>query len=266
VAFVNMLTGLAAYAPNGNDVPVSQVPVSSIDEYSTWSFGGDEGGGYMAVRPVHDSGQNLNIPGDGPYRPGPVITYAWGSGPWNSQWTCIPFGAPYLADFDAVSYASFFRGLFARVGLSASVNPTAPTGQLVTQNKDTTQQGQLFFPAIYFSSGMPYGVALANVQTGMSPYVPVGNGNPVTQVPLTQLSANSVWSLGGDEGNRYFALRPVEDTGQNLNIPGDGPYTPGMGLITWGWGGGDSNEVWTWMVPSATPVAAARSITKEMAS
>ncbi|MCC2632977.1 MAG: hypothetical protein K0S48_863 [Ramlibacter sp.] len=254
VSFVNMLTGYAMYAPNGNDQPVSQVPVANIDDHSVWSFGGNEGGGYMAIRPVADDGQNLNIPGDGPYKPGPVITYRWAGGPWNSQWTCIPSSAPYLAEFDVVPYAPFFRGLYCRAGWSASVNPSNPTGQLVSRPNDLQQQGQLFFPALAFYGGMPWGIAVASAQTNQALYVTGSNGSPVTQVPLQQLDAHSLWSPGGSERNHFFAFRPVLDPGQNMELPGNGPYGPDVGVVTWGWGGGQNNEVWTWLVPDAAPM------------
>jgi len=99
------------------------------------------------------------------------------------------------------------------------------------------------------------GFTLANVQTGKIAYVPNGNGNRVTMVDPSQVSPYSVWNLGGDP-NGWCAVRPVHDSGQNLNVFGGS--APGTGVGTWGWSGGKPNEVWqfesksngTWVIHS----------------
>lgn len=59
----------------------------TVTEQALWSYGGDEGIGYHAVRPMSDHSVNLNVRGDAPYQSGtPVIVWRWGGPQSNSLW------------------------------------------------------------------------------------------------------------------------------------------------------------------------------------
>lgn len=257
VVLINMLTGQAAYATGGNGDPVSQVAVNAIDAHSVWTLGGDEGGGYMAVRPLLTDSQNLNVPGNSPYSPRGVCTWVWGShGSGNSHWTFIATDARHPDGFDNVSYGPLMRGLYARCGWAASDNPANPGGQIVSEAWDGTRPAQLFFPAWYFTGGMPGGVVLINAQSQRALYATGINGDPVTQVDQAHIDSHSVWvPFTVSSGSVYFPLMPQIQKYQNLNIAGYPPYGPDRGIITWSWGGGQDNEYWTFNNPyaQATP-------------
>ena len=53
------------------------------------------------------------------------------------------------------------------------------------------------------------------------------------------------WNLipNGD----FFAIQNCYNTDQNLNVAGDGPYPAGIPILTWDWGGGAPNELWTFV-------------------
>ncbi len=90
---------------------------------------------------------------------------------------------------------------------------------------------------------------LINKLNNMVALVAEGNGNQVFL--YNQIAANIYagrWTIGGNCSSNC-ALRPIHDSGQNLNIFGNGPYGPGRNIGTWGWSGGQVNETW-WMYPA----------------
>jgi hypothetical protein len=86
-------------------------------------------------------------------------------------------------------------------------------------------------------------VCLINVLTGRMAQVEPKNGSRVLLAHRSFVDEYSTWTFGGDRA-KGCALRPVWDDGQNLNVSGNGPYKSGSGVCTWGWGGGQANEVW----------------------
>jgi hypothetical protein len=76
----------------------------------------------------------------------------------------------------------------------------------------------------------------------------VSQGGTTTPLQVTSydggLSPAMLWDVtsGGDA----LAVRPSQFTSLNLNVAGNGPYTPGTPVIAYdGWGNGQPNEVWT---------------------
>lgn len=88
--FQNVATGQILCA-QGGDSPVTMVDKSQVGNHSIWTKGG---GSWFALRPQYDDDQNLNVQGDGPYRPGTrVLTYTWSGGDPNEVWEIQPVPA-----------------------------------------------------------------------------------------------------------------------------------------------------------------------------
>jgi hypothetical protein len=70
-------------------------------------------------------------------------------------------------------------------------------------------------------------------------------GTPLILVGVDQTPYNdlAVWRDDKVAGT-YNALNSYKDWEQKINIPGNGPYTDGQALLTWGWSGGAQNELW----------------------
>jgi hypothetical protein len=90
---------------------------------------------------------------------------------------------------------------------------------------------------------------ITSVANGRHIYVANGNGNQVKFSPKGEApSEYSEWTLAGPD-TRY-AIRPVHDNGQNLNVFGNnGNYASGNPVGTWGWGDGQPNETWHFDAP-----------------
>jgi hypothetical protein len=96
-----------------------------------------------------------------------------------------------------------------------------------------------------------WGIAYTNHGTARA--LGVSSGEPLLQVDPGLLDHTSLWTLGGDEGLGYHAVRPQFDDGINLNVAGNGPYGPGSPVIGYnGWGHGKVNEVWRFLDPTNT--------------
>jgi len=90
--FTNKATGMLAHVAPGNGNRVLLVGLTSSANIisSVWSTGGDCRVA-CAIRPFHDSNQNLNVFGDGPYNVGnPVGTWGWSGGQINENWYMSP--------------------------------------------------------------------------------------------------------------------------------------------------------------------------------
>jgi hypothetical protein len=395
----NMQTGRIAYVPTGNGNRVTMVDPSQIGPMSAWSLGGDEGGGWQSVRPVNDTGQNLNVFGNNnSNNPGAGVgTWGWGGGHNNEVWhfdqqpggayvihsrvgtnlvlsidpqhpndgliiatyqagnsaqlwrkndvgmTWRPYEQPNgvrllgldagghpigsqkwagykgrLGTFRTNKYTSvadvsggslsniehitadtqagmaadwkstvrlfggstgeFFEGnppeapgsasktvlqqtvpstsapsgslfvIYSRIApnMVLSINKQDPSGGLIIDTYRAGDKAERWYKTDVGSGQF----TLINEQTGEIAYVPTGNGNRVTMYPPNVVTPFSTWTLGGDEGGDFHAVRPVNDSGQNLNILGGGG-APGTGVGTYGWGGGKNNEVWHFV--AATP-------------
>jgi hypothetical protein len=66
----------------------------------------------------------------------------------------------------------------------------------------------------------------------------------------------SVWiTMGGADG--FFGLVPQYDSTQHLAVPGEGPYFPGMVVMTWDMDAGEPNELWEMIFTTAPETAEA---------
>jgi len=79
------------YAVDGNGARAQLIPNTPINQrLALWTIGGTFPN-KVALRPMADSSQNLNVFGDGPYKSGnPVGTWSWGGGAGNEVWSFIP--------------------------------------------------------------------------------------------------------------------------------------------------------------------------------
>jgi hypothetical protein len=66
---------------------------------------------------------------------------------------------------------------------------------------------------------------------------------------------DSPWALWRNEGDTssWHAINSLTDWEQKIDVPGNGPYTPGQIVFTHGWNGGD-NQMWQ-MIPTVGSVA-----------
>jgi hypothetical protein len=88
MSIVNVSTGKAIRAA-GYDNPVTLIDPSKQDDYAVWNFGiGDGTNPFVAVRPIADINQNLNIRGG--CNGATVITAGWGHGDPNETWQLVP--------------------------------------------------------------------------------------------------------------------------------------------------------------------------------
>jgi hypothetical protein len=86
---VNVLTGQAACAGKGNGQPISLRHRSVLDDCTTWTLVGDRTAN-CAIRPCYSTAQNLNVFGNGPYRPGNAVgTWTWSKGAPNETWQLV---------------------------------------------------------------------------------------------------------------------------------------------------------------------------------
>jgi hypothetical protein len=87
-------------------------------------------------------------------------------------------------------------------------------------------------------------VSLANVATERLAGMRGGQGSAITLWHRSVNDGTTRWTIQGDRtGN--CAIRPLNNSSQNLNVLGNGPYRPGSAVSTWAWGRGQGNETWT---------------------
>lgn len=241
--YINKQSGLAMYATGVQGAAITQT--AGLTSSNFWQLGGDEGNDFHAVQWANDNGQNLNIPGNGPYTNGSgIVTWSWGGGAGNEIWKFVvpnPVQVP-----GRIEAAATYNG----TNLYMSVDPNNPDGQLVVE-LFATNAAQIWLRAANGSSSGVTNYTYVNQLSGLMMYAPGGNGGIVSQTNI--FSQNTDWYDGTDEGNGYHAIQFGPDIGQNLNIPGDGPYPFGDGLITWGWGGGAPNEIWRFQPTTPPP-------------
>lgn len=79
------------YAVDGNGAHAQLIPNTPLNQrLALWTIGGNFPNN-VAIRPMADSSQNLNVFGDGPYNSGNAVgTWSWGGGAPNEVWSFIP--------------------------------------------------------------------------------------------------------------------------------------------------------------------------------
>ena len=86
-------------------------------------------------------------------------------------------------------------------------------------------------------------VSLVNVATETLAGMRGGQGSAITLWHRSVDDATTRWTIQGDRASNC-AIRPLRNSGQNLNVIGNGPYRPGSAVSTWSWGRGRDNETW----------------------
>ncbi|MDR3670970.1 MAG: RICIN domain-containing protein [Holophaga sp.] len=89
VGLVNVQSGKAAGAGAGNGGPVTLWHRTIVDDHTQWTLTGSRASN-CAIRPAYSHAQNLNVLGNGPYKPGnPVGTWTWSRGAGNETWRLV---------------------------------------------------------------------------------------------------------------------------------------------------------------------------------
>jgi hypothetical protein len=89
VGLVNAQNGKAAGAGPGNGSPVTLLDRTIVDNRTQWTLSGKPASN-CAIRPAYSDAQNLNVLGNGPYKPGnPVATWTWSRGAGNETWRLV---------------------------------------------------------------------------------------------------------------------------------------------------------------------------------
>lgn len=256
LALVNVLTGMAMYSAGRDGSPVLPVPVGQIGVGSIWNI--VAGPPYVCTRLLNDVNQNLRIDGGSPYVGQGIVTNGWNGGAPYELWTYVQTNAPYPSAFDHIPYSRLLAVVNSQTGYNLSSNgQSGDTSQLTIQAQDSNNAAQQFTVPWTFdaNSGMPNGMALINQASGNAMHVDGDRqGATVSQMAYPPLDNECRWGFGiGSfspfQFNSFWLLPTAQDGGQRLNIPGNGPYTPGQGLITWDGGGPNSN----WQILQAYP-------------
>lgn len=234
VSLINVESRTLAFVPNGNGNPVTLVPRALQDEYSTWIVSGNRAQA-CSLSPVHDAGQALDV-FKAKTNPGAIVgTWSKSPGAPNENWKLL----------EAATEAPAFI-IHSKAGVNLVL--TAPGGDpkdgLIL---DTYRPGDLTQRWSVLNQGNNTFV-LKNQAQGRIAYVPNGNGNRVTLVAATAITPFSTWTIDRDWASGCV-LKPLHDPGQCLDAFGNGPYQARNPVGTWGWGGGQANELWIIKAP-----------------
>ncbi|UGQ45722.1 RICIN domain-containing protein [Massilia endophytica] len=131
--------------------------------------------------------------------------------------------------------------LQARSDLALSVDLGNPAGDVVVRAYRKSEE-QLWYKL--HQGGGNY--CFVNVASGLAAAGGL-NRSKVWQTPLVQVPKSLGWSLKG------AAIRPANNSDQNLNVPGNDDHPNEGPVWVWDWGGGRANECWT-IAPPVMPV------------
>jgi hypothetical protein len=121
------------------------------------------------------------------------------------------------------------------------------SGQIVVQDA-SKQTSAMFWSLIYDNASGGFAmVNLLSSEMGTTSVLAVVAGQPtLTLQPIVDGLASATWDVAA--GGNALAVRPTMSAALNLNVAGTGPYPPGSSVIAYnGWGGGQPNEVWTFV-------------------
>lgn len=207
-------------------------PVDFLDAGSTWSMANVSGESF-AVRPFNNTSLNLNrLGGCGGWVLG---LEGWGGGQLNEVWRFLPVaGVPAPRRRYRINPGcKDFKG--NHLPLSTGQNgPVTIGGDLV----DSVWNVELFWKP---DGSLQPGVGIINEKNGQALNY-VARGSRVGFASASSFNDFNLWTFGG--GGPYVAVRPVADSSQNLNVEGGCGGGVVQPVITWGWGGGQPNEVW----------------------
>ncbi len=165
----------------------------------------------------------------------------------------LPMGQVSIAGLgEGVETAVLSRSIYNNRLMVMGINANDPNCQARVEGKCAAilKEYQPGDPSqIWIRKSLNGAHVLINKQTDMVALVAQGNGNQVFLYNQTAVNIYAGrWTIGGNCSTNC-ALRPIHDSGQNLNIFGNGPYGPGRNIGTWGWDGGQLNETW-YMYPA----------------
>ncbi|MBB3108817.1 hypothetical protein FHS18_000869 [Paenibacillus phyllosphaerae] len=88
--------------------------------------------------------------------------------------------------------------------------------------------------------------ALVNKKTGTClGRANASNGSKIVLGTVAEAKINDFYAWRDDNvPGTHNAIKSNADWEQKLNIPGNGPYSSGQGLVTWEWSRGQQNELW----------------------
>ncbi len=222
----HMNTGNTLAAQANGTIVFKQI--NALDGWSTWTPGNVDQA--FAMRPFADSELNFNIIGG--CGKSELGLWQWGGGQNNEIWRLIfPSGtsAP-KNNYKISSGCADFKGNHPPLALGDG-------GSVVCGTLDTTA-ATWNIEMQFAPGGVPLtSVSMVNVKNTLA----LQSNGQNQAACFGKFSANTSWTFGG--GGPYVAVRPAADDDQNLNVfggCGGGSRTVG----TWGWGGGDPNEVW----------------------
>ena len=238
---INVATERAACVDPHNGSPAYLIHRSRVDEYTMWNPA-NAGQGTFALRPLWDTGQNLNVLGGGGWQPGNAVgTWGWGRGQENERWAfeaadlpAAPGGNPLAGLENQLKWT-----LRSRINTFTGYLTVGPDGTNV--ELDPARPGDLKQGWFWVDKGSSH-FQLISRCNGKALCVDARNGSRAYLVDRSKVDGFTLWSPAS-AGDGAYALRPLWDFGQNLNVFGDN-WRPGGQVGTWGWGGGQGNETW----------------------
>jgi len=122
-------------------------------------------------------------------------------------------------------------------------------GSIVVGNAEFATAG-MWWSLIYDLSTEHFAMVNAgSLESGTPSVLSLAQGDPQSLLlsPLAGgLAEINTWDVA--PGGPALAVRPTFSTSFNLNVEGSGPYSVGNPVIAYdGWGGGQPNEVWTFV-------------------
>lgn len=184
---------------------------------------------FSYIRSNTNEDQNLNALGDGPHDADSVVgVYSWGGGASNELWQIVQ-PEKITRTIQTVQIV----GSAAVVGVQDG--DTEGKQPLVGKRSDSTDDTVLFYKIDYPG----FGVSLRSKYNGKLIYWRNSN-DYLGQV--NKMSLRCLWTVQ-NVGLNANAIRAYLDDDQNFNFYQNPSSFVGVPLYTWGWGGGDRNEL-----------------------
>ena len=227
---VNVLTGTGMTA--ASDDNGAAINVSGTGDQ--WNPGGD--GAYQAIRLSTDTDMNISALGGSMNLGTPAVLWGWGGDNTDKLWDLQNAN-------DITPPTSTTAGISAGgMALCLMVNDSGTI---------TVEQGG--YPIVnpnflWTLTCWDTGVSFQNVGTGLFATF-AGDDSALGTSPVMCIQA--LWTLAPfDSPGTWWAVRPIQDSGMNLNVFGG--LAPDATVGVWGWNGGDNNEVWEFVANANT--------------
>jgi len=207
----------------GNGDPLTLVNWDNKpDDHNSFNLGGDEGNDYHAVRPQWDTGQNWDAWGGNAAAGVEIHTGGW-HGTDNQK-------------FKFVAYTN--EDLSFQIRPVGNINfSLAHEGDDILRLRPKDHRGTTKWKILKQSNGQ---ALIQNVLSGK--FLTAGGNTDPIRLLAGNPSDRNQWSPGGDEGGKFYSLRPMWDNGQNMDAWG-GNFFDGCEVHTGGWHG-TNNQKW----------------------